>query len=163
MEKLLYDEDHCTCNLEWRCVPHDACFIHDSCFCEGSGSFPPIKPPCPSWSDFSYNWYCELASRLELHPHSLLPHFGSEVVSPPEQAAELLPWYMQWSHDLVDEMHRRHLVQDKARCTDPSPSSYRECSCTSEWQCEPHDACFIHDSCFCPGSGSFPPVKPPHT
>ncbi|SRR6266851_5752167 len=26
-----------------------------------------------------------------------------------------------------------------------------------------HNACFIHDSCFCPGSGSFPLVKPPCT
>ena len=88
-EKLLYDEDRCTCNLEWRCVPHDTCFIHDSCFCEGSGSFPPIKPPCPSWSDFSYNWYCELASRLKLHPHSPLPRFGSEV----EYSPLVMPYY----------------------------------------------------------------------
>ena len=78
-EELLYDPDRCSCGLEWRCVPHDACFIHDSCFCEGSGSFPPIKPPRPSWGQFSYDWYCELASRLELHPHSPLPRFGSEV------------------------------------------------------------------------------------
>src|SRR6266853_720946 len=60
-------------------VPHDACFIHDSCFCEGSGSFPPVKPQRPSWAKFSYDWYCELAASLSLHPHSLLPHFGSEV------------------------------------------------------------------------------------
>ena len=79
VKKLLYDEDRCTCDLEWHCVPHDACFIHDLCFCEGSGSFPPIKPPHPSWADFSYDWYCELASCLELHPHSPLPRFGSEV------------------------------------------------------------------------------------
>ena len=78
-EKLLYDPDHCSCDLEWRCVPHDACFIHDSCFCEGSGSFPPVKPQHPSWAQFSYNWYCELATSLSLHPHSPLPRFGSEV------------------------------------------------------------------------------------
>ncbi len=86
-----------------------------------------------------------------------------EVMSLPEQAAKLLPWYMQWSRDLVDEMHRRCLVRDKACRTNPSPCSFYDCGCTSEWQCKPHDACFIHDSCFCPGSGSFPPVKPPCT
>src|SRR6266853_4204421 len=59
--------------------PHDACFIHDSCFCEGSGSFPPVKPQRPSWAQFSYDWYCELAASLALHPHSPLPRFGSEV------------------------------------------------------------------------------------
>jgi len=94
------------------------------------------------------------------HPFQLhLPY----CLLPPEQAAELLLWYMQWSRDLADEMHRRCLIWDKARCTDSSPSSYCPCDCTSEWWCEPHDACFIHDSCFCPGSGSFPPVKPPHS
>ncbi len=84
-------------------------------------------------------------------------------VLPPEHAAELLPWYMQWSHDLAAKMHRRHLVWNEACCTNSSPISYHKCSCTSEWQCEPHDACFIHDSCFCPSSSSFPPVKPPYT
>ncbi len=78
-EELLYDPDRCSCDLEWRCVPHDACFIHDSCFCEGSGSFPPVKPQRPSWAQFSYDWYCELAASLALHPHSPLPRFGSEV------------------------------------------------------------------------------------
>src|SRR6266851_4241333 len=78
------------------------------------------------------------------------------TVLPPKQVAELLPWYMQWSRDLADEMHRRHLVRDKAHHTDSFSSSYHNCGCTSEWQCEPYDACFIHDSCFCPGSGSFP-------
>src|SRR5229473_489268 len=82
---------------------------------------------------------------------------------PPEHTAELLPWYMQWSRDLADKMHCRRLVWNKAHHTDPPSSSYRNCSCVSEWRCEPHDACFIHDSCFCPGSGSFPPVKPPCT
>src|SRR5216684_9339153 len=81
----------------------------------------------------------------------------------PEQAAELLPWYMQWSRDLAGEMHRRHLVGDKARRADTLPSSYRPCDCTADWRCEPHDACFIHNSCFCPGSSSFPPVKPPRS
>ena len=32
------------------------------------------------------------------------------VMLPPEQAAELLPWYMQWSRDLAAEMHQRHVV-----------------------------------------------------
>ncbi len=45
VDKLLVSEDCCKCDLEWHCVPHDACFIHDSCFCEGSGSFPPVTPP----------------------------------------------------------------------------------------------------------------------
>src|SRR5712671_2356679 len=81
----------------------------------------------------------------------------------PEQAAKLLPWYMQWSRDLAAEMHQRCLIWNEARCTLPPPISYRPCDCAPEWRCEPHDACFIHDSCFCPGSGSFPPVKPPHT
>ncbi len=67
-EKLLYNGDCCMCDLEWCCIPHNTCFIHNSCFCEGSSSFPPVKPPHLSWSDFSYDWYCELASRLELHP-----------------------------------------------------------------------------------------------
>ena len=83
------------------------------------------------------------------------------VMLPPEQAAELLPWYMQWSQDLAAEMHKRRLVQNEARRSSTLPSSYRPCDCAAEWCCEPHDACFIHDSCFCPGSGSFPPVKPP--
>src|SRR5216683_2963347 len=84
-------------------------------------------------------------------------------VLPPEQAAELLPWYMQWSRDLAAEMHQRRLVRDKARRTNRPPISNRPCDCASEWRCEPHGACFIHDSCFCPGSGSFPPVKPPRS
>src|SRR5216683_6482276 len=82
-------------------------------------------------------------------------------VLPPEQAAELLPWYMQWSRDLAGEMHRRRLVRDKAHRANALLTSYPPCDCTADWRCEPHDACFIHDSCFCPGSGSFPPVKPP--
>src|SRR5216683_5730000 len=80
---------------------------------------------------------------------------------PPKQVAELLLWYMQWSHDLAAEMHRS-LVQNQVHHTIPS-SFPCDCGCDSEWQCEPHDACFIHDSYFCPGSGTFPPVKPPHT
>src|SRR6266851_2961718 len=98
-----------------------------------------------------------------MHHHA---HDHSGGVPPclllPKHAAELLPWYMQWSRDLADEMHRRRLVQNKARCANTSPDSYHKCGCTSEWQCEPHDTCFIHDSCFCPSSGSFPSVKPPH-
>src|SRR5216683_300985 len=77
--KLLVAKGHCECDLEWHCVPYDTCFIHDSCFCKGSSSFPPVRPPCPSWLQFSYNWYCELVSQLKLHPHSPLPHFGSEI------------------------------------------------------------------------------------
>ncbi len=88
---------------------------------------------------------------------------GSVSVLPPEQAAELLPWYMQWSRDLAAEMHQRRLAKDKARRTVTLPISVRPCDCVAEWRCEPHDACFIHDSCFCPGSGSFPPVKPPRS
>src|SRR6266851_4067098 len=93
----------------------------------------------------------------QVHPlwcHNLLP---------PEQAAELLPWYMQWSQDLAAEMHQRRLVRNEARHTVTLPISYRPCDCVAEWRCEPHDACFIHDSCFCPGSGSFPSVKPPRS
>ncbi len=88
-EKLLYDKDRCTCDLKWHCIPHDACFIHNSCFCKGSGSFHPVKPLHQSWSDFSYEWYCELVSCLELHPHSLLPCFGSEV----EYSPLVMPYY----------------------------------------------------------------------
>ena len=35
---------------------------------------------------------------------------NSPAMLPPEQAAKLLPWYMQWSRDLAAEMHRRHLI-----------------------------------------------------
>ncbi len=35
----------CTCDSEWHCKPHNACFIHDSCFCPGSSSFPSVKLP----------------------------------------------------------------------------------------------------------------------
>src|SRR6266851_9935878 len=45
----------------------------------------------------------------------VLPKEG--VILPPEQVAELLPWYMQWSRDLAAEMHQRRLVRDKARRT----------------------------------------------
>ncbi len=85
------------------------------------------------------------------------------LMLPPEQVAELLPWYMQWSRDLVAEMHQRRLVRNEARRTVTLPFAYRPCDCATEWRCEPHGACFIHDSCFCPGSGSFPPVKPPRS
>ena len=40
----------CTCDSEWRCEPHNTCFIHDSCFCLSSGSFPPVRPPRASLS-----------------------------------------------------------------------------------------------------------------
>src|SRR5712671_2272980 len=42
----------------------------------------------------------------------VLPEKG--VMLPPEQAAELLPWYMQWSWDLAAEMHLRRLVWNEA-------------------------------------------------
>src|SRR6266851_10481421 len=87
--KLPLLKNHCKCGLEWHYEPYNACFIHDSCFCEGSGSFPSVKPPCLSWSDFSYDWYCELVSRLKLHPHSPLPRFGSEV----EYSPLVMPYY----------------------------------------------------------------------
>ncbi len=58
----------------------------------------------------------------------------------PKQAAELLPWYIQWSRDLAAEMHQRRLVWNEARRTLPSLTSYRPCDCASEWRCEPHDA-----------------------
>src|SRR6266851_4731139 len=103
--------------------------------------------------EFLTNWVClpPLTLKFQL------------LLTPPEQAAELLPWYMQWSRDLAAEMHQRRLVRDKARRTNRPPISNRPCDCASEWRCEPHGACFIHDSCFCPGSGSFPPVKPPRS
>src|SRR5216683_224748 len=100
----------------------------------------------------------------ETHANGLAPK--SELIAyllPPEQVAELLPWYMQWSWDLAAEMHLRCLVRNDARRTHTLPISSAPCDCASDWRCEPHGACFIHDSCFCPGSGSFPPVKPPHS
>ena len=45
--------DCCDCAPKWRCDPHDACFIHDSCFCDGSGSWPPVKPVCSYWRCYS--------------------------------------------------------------------------------------------------------------
>jgi len=77
----------------------------------------------------------------------------------PKHMAELLPWYMQWSRNLAAKMHRRHLVWDQAHRT-IIPLSSHDCTCDSEWWCEPHNACFIHDSCFCPSSSAFPLVKP---
>ncbi len=44
-------------------------------------------------------------------------HPEGEVMLPPKQVAELLPWYMKWSCDLAAEMHYRHLVQNQACCT----------------------------------------------
>ncbi len=79
MDKLLINGDCCTCDLEWRCVPYDTCFVYDSCLCKGSSSFLSVKPLHPSWAEFSYDWYYKLASCLKLHPHSPLPRFGLEV------------------------------------------------------------------------------------
>ncbi len=42
-------------------------------------AFPPRKSQRPSWAQYLYDWYCELAASLSLHPHSPLPRFGSEV------------------------------------------------------------------------------------
>ena len=44
-DKLPASGGRCDCTFEWRCLPHDMCFIHDSCLCDGSGSYPPVKPP----------------------------------------------------------------------------------------------------------------------
>ncbi len=79
----------------------------------------------------------------------------------PEHTVKLLPWYRHWLNKLAAEMCLRCL-QRKAPAP-VCPLSLSPCTCDSEWHCEPHNLCFIHDSCFCPGSGSFPPVKPPHT
>jgi hypothetical protein len=58
--------DHCDCTPEWRCDPHDACFIHDSCFCDGSGSWPPVKPVHSYWCHFSLDW--QAAMKSPSHP-----------------------------------------------------------------------------------------------
>ncbi len=100
---------------------------------------------------FAVNQPCSLPSLINARKPSLLPS---------EQVAQLLPWYMQWSHDLAAKMHQRCLVQNEARRT-ATPSLSHDCFCDSKWRCEPHNTCFIYDSCFCPSSGSFPPVKPP--
>jgi hypothetical protein len=54
--------DRCDCVPEWRCDPHDACFIHDSCFCDGSGSWPPVKPIRSYWHCFSSDWKAAMES-----------------------------------------------------------------------------------------------------
>jgi hypothetical protein len=54
--------DCCDCAPEWRCDPHDACFIHDSCFCDGSGSWPPVKPVRSYWCRFSSDWKAAMES-----------------------------------------------------------------------------------------------------
>ena len=82
VDNLLFAEDRCKCDLEWCCVPHNACFIHDSCFCKGSGSFPSVKPPHLSWSQFSHEWLVELASNLSRCPHILPPLPASEAPLP---------------------------------------------------------------------------------
>jgi hypothetical protein len=55
--------DCCDCVPKWRCNPHDACFIHDSCFCEGSGSWPPVKPVCSYWRRYSLDWQTDMEPR----------------------------------------------------------------------------------------------------
>jgi len=54
--------DCCDCVPEWRCDPHNACFIHDSCFCDGSGSWPPVKPVRSYWHHFSSDWKAAMES-----------------------------------------------------------------------------------------------------
>jgi hypothetical protein len=54
--------DRCDCAPEWRCDPHNACFIHDSCFCDGSGSWPPVKPVRSYWHRFSSDWKAAMES-----------------------------------------------------------------------------------------------------
>jgi len=54
--------DRCDCAPEWHCDPHDACFIHDSCFCDGSGSWPPVKPVHSYWRHFSSDWKAAMES-----------------------------------------------------------------------------------------------------
>jgi hypothetical protein len=44
-DKLPTSGSHCDCTFKWHCLPHDMCFIHDSYLCDGSGSYPPVKPP----------------------------------------------------------------------------------------------------------------------
>jgi hypothetical protein len=61
MAKLLRSGKRCGCAPDWFCLPHDACFVHESCFCEGSGAFPPCKPP-RDWVLFSRQWLAELLS-----------------------------------------------------------------------------------------------------
>jgi hypothetical protein len=58
--------DRCDCAPKWCCDPHDACFIHDSCLCDGSGSWPPVKPVCSYWCRFSSNW--KAAMKSPSHP-----------------------------------------------------------------------------------------------
>src|SRR6266851_5759936 len=84
------------------------------------------------------------------------------LVLPPEHADELLPWYCCWSNELATKMHQRHLVWNEQRYTVCLSFSH-DCTCDSEWHCEPHNTCFIYDLCFCPSSSSFLPVKPPRT
>jgi len=54
--------DRCDCVPEWHCDPHDACFIHDLCFCDGSGSWPPVKPIRSYWRRFSSDWKAAMES-----------------------------------------------------------------------------------------------------
>jgi len=118
----------------------------------------PLHAMGPIPSDMGHPQYF-----LDLYIPSYTPSLSALIVLPPEQVAELLLWYMQWSRDLAAEMHQRRLIGNKAHRTSTLPSSYRPCDCASDWRCEPHNTCFIHESCFCPGSSSFPPVKPPRS
>jgi hypothetical protein len=62
--------NRCDCVPEWCCDPHDACFIHDSCFCEGSGSWPPVKPVCSYWHCYSLDWQTDMKPRSRALPLS---------------------------------------------------------------------------------------------
>ena len=59
-DKLLALGGRCDCTFEWHCLPHDMCFIHDSCLCDGSSSYPPVKPP-RDWAQYSCDWYVDYA------------------------------------------------------------------------------------------------------
>ncbi len=91
----------------------------------------------PSWSYSWYRWYCRVlvhhmyVSRIDSLMSCLPP-----LHTPRFGSEEPVPMYV------------------------PHPLTVAPCTCDPKWRCEPHGACFIHDSCFCPGSGSFPPVKP---
>jgi hypothetical protein len=60
VDELLASDGRCNCAFEWHCLPHDMCFIHDSCLCDGSSSYPPVKPP-HDWAWYSHNWYVDYA------------------------------------------------------------------------------------------------------
>jgi hypothetical protein len=60
VDELPASGGHCDCTFEWHCLPHDMCFIHNSCLCNGSGSYPPVKPP-RDWAWYSHDWYVNYA------------------------------------------------------------------------------------------------------